>query len=224
MGGVIDLISGRVTLFPFSICCSAKAGEPDFQPVLVRPNSRLIVFVGMRSEEQPDADHFYEFTGSGFSFLASSAPFSRPLTESKGEPRAATLQEALPSYTPTPKVTTSDVPPTAHQAAESAPQSAPPGSAIDASGSLAENPDGSLTVRTRHINGIIQIRITSKVDTLRIDRIRVNRDNCSPTASFDFPITLAFGQYVDYGFFVQCIPIEVELHTNIGVGTYETSD
>jgi hypothetical protein len=75
-GGIVDVVSGHVVLFPFSICCSAKIGESDFQPVLVRPNSRLIVFVGMRGEEPPDAAHFYEFTGSQLHYLASSQPFA----------------------------------------------------------------------------------------------------------------------------------------------------
>lgn len=74
-GAVIDVISGRVTFFPFSICCSVKQQDADFQPVLIRPNSKLIVFVGLRGEDAPDAAHFYEFTGSQFRFIASSAPF-----------------------------------------------------------------------------------------------------------------------------------------------------
>jgi hypothetical protein len=99
-GGVVDVVSGRVVLFPFSICCSVKIGEADFQPVLVRPNSRLIVFVGLRSEEGPDAAHFYEFTGKGFVYLASSSPFAPHAPMAAQEPRSVPLQEALPDYHP----------------------------------------------------------------------------------------------------------------------------
>ena len=73
-GAVVDLASGHVTFFPFSICCSAKVTESDFQPVLYRPNSSLIVFVGLRNEEQPDASHFYEFTRGQFRHIASYVP------------------------------------------------------------------------------------------------------------------------------------------------------
>ncbi len=99
-GAVVDVMSGRVTLFPFSICCSVKIGEADFQPVLVRPNSRLIVFVGQRGEEPPDAAHFYEFTGREFVFLASSKPFSQPLSDSVAQEKPSPAPEAIPGYHP----------------------------------------------------------------------------------------------------------------------------
>jgi hypothetical protein len=55
----------------------------------------------MRGEEQPDAAHFYEFSGRGFNFLASSKPFSQPpIAEAIPEGRSVPIQEAVPSYRP----------------------------------------------------------------------------------------------------------------------------
>lgn len=78
-GAVIDQRSGRVTFFPFSICCSAKDREQGFNSVEFRATSALIIFTGLRNEEGVDGSHFYEFTGAGFRFLHTVPVVTRPL-------------------------------------------------------------------------------------------------------------------------------------------------
>ena len=76
-GAGIDQRSGRVTFFPFSICCSAMDRDQGFNSVEFRPTSALIIFTGLRNEEGVDGSHFYEFTGAGFTFLRT-VPVVRP--------------------------------------------------------------------------------------------------------------------------------------------------
>lgn len=86
-GAVVDLATGRVTFFPFSICCSERIGDDNFKPVQFRKYSRLVVFTGLRNEEAPDAAHFYEFTGAGFSYITSTEPFddtNKPVAQHAG--------------------------------------------------------------------------------------------------------------------------------------------
>lgn len=68
MGAAVDLNSGTVTSIPFSVCCNQAYGE-DFEAILIRPGSRLIAFQGMRNEEEPMGQHWYEFDGKAFRFL-----------------------------------------------------------------------------------------------------------------------------------------------------------
>lgn len=68
MGAAINLATGRVVQIPFSICC-AKTGDPRFNPIEFRPNSRLIIFAGLRNEEESMGAHYYEFDGHEFRFL-----------------------------------------------------------------------------------------------------------------------------------------------------------
>jgi len=68
MGAVINLKSGRVFPLPFTICCSPVNGE-NFHPIAFRPDSRLIVFTGLRNEKGADGAHYYTFDGHRFKFL-----------------------------------------------------------------------------------------------------------------------------------------------------------
>lgn len=67
-GAVIDLSSGKVVPLPFSVCCN-RSTDPAFNPVEVRPTSRLVVFSGLRNEEEPMGAHFYEFDGQAFRLI-----------------------------------------------------------------------------------------------------------------------------------------------------------
>jgi hypothetical protein len=47
-GAVVNVLNGRVTFLPASVCC----GDEDDQPFYYRVNSRLIVFAGMLNESE----------------------------------------------------------------------------------------------------------------------------------------------------------------------------
>jgi hypothetical protein len=68
MGAVIDAATGEIIWLPFSICCFASV-DPGFQPINFKPNSRLVVFAGLRNEQQPMGAHFYWFDGREFHFI-----------------------------------------------------------------------------------------------------------------------------------------------------------
>jgi hypothetical protein len=68
-GAVVDVATGEVTWLPFSICC-ATSTDSGFNPINFKPNSRLVVFAGLRNEEQPMGAHFYWFDGHAFHFIA----------------------------------------------------------------------------------------------------------------------------------------------------------
>lgn len=67
-GVVIDKLNGQIIPFPFSICC-ATPKSASFKPVEFRPTSRLVIFAGLRNEEEPMGAHYYEFTGTGFKYI-----------------------------------------------------------------------------------------------------------------------------------------------------------
>ncbi|SEE40833.1 hypothetical protein SAMN05519104_6023 [Rhizobiales bacterium GAS188] len=68
MGAVIDVATGEITWLPFTICC-AMSVDPGFQAINFKPNSRLVVFAGLRNEQQPMGAHFYWFDGREFHFI-----------------------------------------------------------------------------------------------------------------------------------------------------------
>jgi hypothetical protein len=68
MGAVIDTATGEITWLPFSVCC-ATSTDPGFRPINFKPNTRLVVFTGLRNEEQPMGAHFYSFDGREFHFI-----------------------------------------------------------------------------------------------------------------------------------------------------------
>jgi len=67
-GAAVDLLTGKVTFLPFSICCWG-AVDDGFKPIEIRPNSRLAVFSGLRNGEGEMGSHFYSFDGTRFDHL-----------------------------------------------------------------------------------------------------------------------------------------------------------
>jgi len=66
MGAVIDAQTGRVYWWNFSICCWGTNVDEKFNPIEFRPDSRLIVFSGLRNEKDgDDGAHFYRFDDNG---------------------------------------------------------------------------------------------------------------------------------------------------------------
>ena len=66
MGAVIDAKTGKVYWWNFSICCWGTDTDDKFNPIEFRPDSRLIVFSGLRNEKDGDyGGHFYRFDDSG---------------------------------------------------------------------------------------------------------------------------------------------------------------
>jgi hypothetical protein len=52
MGAVIDSNTGKVCWFPHTICCWREIKQDDnFEPIVFRLNSRLVVFTGLRNEQ-----------------------------------------------------------------------------------------------------------------------------------------------------------------------------
>ena len=71
MGAVIDANSGKVHWFPHTICCwNEIERDESFSPIVFRRNSRLVVFTGIRNEQDGDQGaHFYEFGSTGFKYI-----------------------------------------------------------------------------------------------------------------------------------------------------------
>jgi hypothetical protein len=67
-GAVIDAKTGVVTMIPWSTCCTMWNGDAD--RIQRKADSRLIAFVGMINEEEPDAFHWFEFDGGNFKPVA----------------------------------------------------------------------------------------------------------------------------------------------------------
>lgn len=67
-GAAIDALTGRVVFLPFTVCCWG-AVDDAFAPVAHRADSRLIVFSGLRNEEEPMGAHYYELRNGEFKFL-----------------------------------------------------------------------------------------------------------------------------------------------------------
>ena len=70
-GAVIDANTGKVHWLPHTICCWNEVERDDsFTPIVFRVNSRLIVFTGIRNEQDGDQGaHFYEFGTTGFKHI-----------------------------------------------------------------------------------------------------------------------------------------------------------
>ena len=67
MGGVIDAKTGRVYWWNFTICCWGPGKGDKFNPIEFRPDSRLIIFTGLRNEKDgDDGAHFYLFDDGRF--------------------------------------------------------------------------------------------------------------------------------------------------------------
>jgi hypothetical protein len=71
MGAVIDARTGKVSWWDFTICCWG-ATDDKFNPIEFRPDSKLIVFSGLRNEKEgDDGAHFYRFDNGRFVHLRS---------------------------------------------------------------------------------------------------------------------------------------------------------
>lgn len=66
MGAVVDLETGHVVDFPFSVCCWGQAVDDKHQAIDFRKDSRLIPFRAVRNEIGALARWHYEFTGRPF--------------------------------------------------------------------------------------------------------------------------------------------------------------
>lgn len=72
MGAVIDAKTGKVYWWNFSICCWGADVDDKFNPIEFRPDSRLIVFSGLRNEkDDDDCAHFYQFENGRFVHIRS---------------------------------------------------------------------------------------------------------------------------------------------------------
>jgi hypothetical protein len=63
-GAVIDAKSGVVTMIPWAVCCTKWDG--DGERIQHQADSRLIAFVGLLNEEEPDAFHYFDFERGEF--------------------------------------------------------------------------------------------------------------------------------------------------------------
>jgi hypothetical protein len=70
MGAAVDVVTGKVVWLPASICC-AQGIDKNFQPIVARIDSRLIVLSGPRNKQDgDDAAHYYSIEGDRFLFVA----------------------------------------------------------------------------------------------------------------------------------------------------------
>lgn len=70
MGAVIDVKTGKVYWWDFTICCWEHYNDEKFEPIEFRKNSSLIVFSGLRGEKEGDRGaHFYKFANGKFVHL-----------------------------------------------------------------------------------------------------------------------------------------------------------
>jgi len=69
-GAAIDVRTGKVSFFDFSICCWGTNVDENFEAINFRPDSKLIIFSGMRNEKDgDDGAHFYKFENGRFVFI-----------------------------------------------------------------------------------------------------------------------------------------------------------
>ena len=67
MGAAVNLKTGRVVWLPSTICCRPSDSDANFQPVVFRVNSTLLVLSGLRNEKEGDQGaHFYRIEGDQF--------------------------------------------------------------------------------------------------------------------------------------------------------------
>ena len=68
MPDIVSVRSGKVIKIPFSIS-GWREYHDAFEPVVTKPNSRLIVFAGGRNEKQPVGYHYYVLEKGALKFL-----------------------------------------------------------------------------------------------------------------------------------------------------------
>jgi len=67
MGAAVNLKTGHVVWLPSTLCCWPADADANFQPVIFRVNSSLIVLSGLRDEKEGDqGTHFYRIDGGRF--------------------------------------------------------------------------------------------------------------------------------------------------------------
>jgi hypothetical protein len=72
MGAVIDARTGKTYWWDFSLCCWGDDVGEKWGPIEFRLESKLIVFIGARNEnENDDGAHFYKFENGRFVHLQS---------------------------------------------------------------------------------------------------------------------------------------------------------
>ncbi len=72
MGVVIDTRTGRVYWLPHTLCCWSGQLDASFDAVEFRLDSRLMVLVGARDENEGDeGKHYYKFENGQFVLLQS---------------------------------------------------------------------------------------------------------------------------------------------------------
>lgn len=71
MGALIDAKTGRVHWLPGTICCwNLIETDDNFEPIVARLDSRLIVLTGLINEEgETPSAHFYKFENGKFTLL-----------------------------------------------------------------------------------------------------------------------------------------------------------
>ena len=67
-GAVLNAKTGQVIFLPHTVCCWENVDD-GFRPIEFRSDSHLIVFAGLRNEEEPMGAHFYDFSHGKFSFI-----------------------------------------------------------------------------------------------------------------------------------------------------------
>jgi hypothetical protein len=69
-GAAINVKTGKVTFFDFSLCCWEHYGDDKFEPIQFRIDSKLVIFTGARNEKDGDEGaHFYKFENGRFIFI-----------------------------------------------------------------------------------------------------------------------------------------------------------
>ena len=68
MPDIVSVKTGKVVSIPFSIS-GWREYHDDFDPVEVKPDSRLIVFLGARNEKLPLGLHYYVLEKGKLKFL-----------------------------------------------------------------------------------------------------------------------------------------------------------
>jgi hypothetical protein len=69
-GAAIDVRTGKVSFFDFSICCWGTDVDDNFKAINFRLDSKLIIFSGARNEKEgDDGAHFYKFENGRFVFI-----------------------------------------------------------------------------------------------------------------------------------------------------------
>lgn len=72
MGAIIDAKTGKVYMLPDTLCCWDIGADDNFSPVEFRPNSKLLILSGARSERDGDnGTHYYKFENNRLVFLRS---------------------------------------------------------------------------------------------------------------------------------------------------------